>query len=282
MAEGNSETSAEILDYLAGSMVNSQNIPYEDPLLTTERAQMDSVGDALRMGASTERKNRFGMTPLVIASGANLDEIVAELLRFGALPDAQDNLGNTAYEYAKMGGNKEVCGVFAEYFRQVDQLRFGVPEDQQALLRALAEETLLLPLAMVLANKTMRAAVYKKAQDVLSGQDADTRFMVGLKGRLQDAWLCTRPIASVQGLVKRSVTLKKLLEDKRFTKKGCHELENEFIASFSQRWLFGQLGAKQDAKVSMLGAGIFSPGSPWKIAYPGKPEASDGSWKIKP
>ena len=246
-----------------------------DLLSSTEVGKGEDVHFALQMGLTTEQKNSLGMTPLMIASIYNLEEIVAMLLRFGALPDVQAR-GYTALELARQDDNREVVAVFAQYYEQIEQLRSGLSEDIAAIIDAVSQNTLCIPLAKVLANDKAGAALCEKAQRVVQGEDPDQAFFQGLKNRLLEAWLCERPIVRLQDLVAKNPILKKVMVEQGVPKIEMRAREDA-IRVFSKNWLSGKSGVAQSVgwDPDHAGVGLFGYGQSRKIDYLGGKEYPD-------
>ncbi len=250
-----------------------------DLLSATEDVQKEDVHFALKMGLTTEQKSSQGMTPLMIASVHNLDEIVAMLLRFGALPDVQAQ-GYTALELAKQDDNREVVAVFGQYAEQIEQLRSGLPEDIAAIVSAISEKTLCVPLAKVLANEKAGAALCEKAEKVVRGEEPDEAFFQGLKNRLLEAWHCERPIVCVQELVANNPVLAKVMVEDGMPK---YEMRARRGAAtvFAQNWLTGNVQQSISIATSHADVGLFGQGSGDKSSYSGKPKDPEEGKRLR-
>ncbi len=243
-----------------------------DLLSATEEGKSEDIHFALKMGLTTEQRNGRGMTPLIIASIHNVEDIVAMLLRFGALPDTQA-LGYTALELARQDDNREVVAVFAQYNEQIEQLRSGLSEDIAAIVDAISQNTLCIPLAKVLANDKARAALCEKAEKVIQGEDPDQAFFQGLKNRLLEAWLCERPIVCIQGLVAQTPILTKVMVEQGGPKIEM-QARGDAVRVFAQNWLSGKNEVAQTFRwgPDHAGMGLFGYGQSRKIDYPGGKE----------
>jgi hypothetical protein len=243
-----------------------------DLLSATEDGKGEDVHFALQMGLTTEQKNSQGMTPLMIASIYNLEEIVAMLLRFGALPDVQAQ-GYTALELARQDDNREVVAVFTQYNEQIEQLRSGLSEDIAAIVDAVSQNTLYIPLAKVLTNDKAGAALCEKAEKVVQGKDPDQAFFQGLKNRLLEAWLCKRPIVHLQDLVAKNPVLKEVMVEQGVPKAEVRAREGA-VRVFAQNWLSGKSGVAQSVGwgPDHAGVSLFGYGQSRKTDYPGGKE----------
>ncbi|KAL8910597.1 MAG: hypothetical protein Q9171_004136 [Xanthocarpia ochracea] len=90
---------------------------------------------------------KFGNTPLQIATGQGHTDVVELLLKHGAELDATDDYGNTAFSTAVHGGNAKVIKVLLEHGSQVSESREGrrtpliesICLDQEDVVRLLLE-----------------------------------------------------------------------------------------------------------------------------------------------
>jgi len=65
-------------------------------------------------GADVNAVSKDGQSALVVAVGADYDEIVEMLFRAGADPDIKDHLGASARSYAKLFGKRSIIALFEE------------------------------------------------------------------------------------------------------------------------------------------------------------------------
>lgn len=80
------------------------------------------VVDLIKAGAETNIQSIAGQTALIIAVGAGDEKIVEALLKSGADPDIQDNMGVSARKYAKLFNKSNVTALFDTYSPQGDGL----------------------------------------------------------------------------------------------------------------------------------------------------------------
>lgn len=89
------------------------------PLFIASRKRYLPIAELLlENGTDINRPTHKGETPLMIASAWNHGEIVELLIKYGANLDLKDNKGRTALDIARKKGNKEIVKMLEEYKEQ--------------------------------------------------------------------------------------------------------------------------------------------------------------------
>jgi ankyrin repeat protein len=78
-------------------------------------------------GANVNQKDNLGLTPLMTAAKYGKADIVAFLLAHDADPTLRDKSGWTAYDFAKVKGNKEVIDLF-KYHNMMQEINHDMSE----------------------------------------------------------------------------------------------------------------------------------------------------------
>jgi ankyrin repeat protein len=71
--------------------------------------------DLIRAGVDVNIQSKSGQTALIVAVGANEEEMVEALLKAGADPDVKDLMGTSARQYASLFHNKTIQANFETY-----------------------------------------------------------------------------------------------------------------------------------------------------------------------
>ena len=90
----------------AGADIESRDVGGDTPLMFAARynPHAQSLAALLKAGAKLEAVDHTDETALLLAARYNTTDVVIELLDAGANAGAQDNLGMSAYDYARTNG----------------------------------------------------------------------------------------------------------------------------------------------------------------------------------
>lgn len=93
----------------------SEDRGYSAVMDATQRVNADIVKILLDNGAKLDFISRDGQTVLILAVGANADDICNMLAAHGADMDVKDKMGMSAFEYAQLFKRKNLVELFKKY-----------------------------------------------------------------------------------------------------------------------------------------------------------------------